>query len=273
MGAVVIYVTTHTLTLQCSVEMRGISSKMLSVMMTRSLPAQSRCYHSKAESTMDSTTAYQLDRYSRYIPAAISIKHLLDHGRTANQLGSFLFLKKEIPTRLANMIKELQLLPSDLKKQKECSQILNDYISSFREVLDFKEEKSGKDQLNNFTQILNNIRRRHLDTVPKMATAVFKMQSVNSSDGVGDTVQYFLDRLYINRISIHMLISQHNALLGEEKTLTGMVGTIDQKCDILAVCEDAYQAAAVLCDREYLDHPELKSFARDTTDDNLETQG
>lgn len=122
-----------------------------------------------------------------------------------------------------------------------------------------------------------------------MATAVFKMQSVNTSEvmlnfyffivfifilkGVSDTVQYFLDRLYINRISIHMLISQHNALLGEEKTLTGMVGTIDQKCDILAVCEDAYQAAAVLCDREYLDHPELKSFARDTTDDNLETQG
>ena len=91
--------------------------------------------------------------------------------------------------------------------------------------------------------------------------------------GVSDTVQYFLDRLYINRISIHMLISQHNALLGEEKTLTGMVGTIDQKCDIMAVCEDAYQAAAVLCDREYLDHPELKSFARDTTDENLETQG
>ena len=55
----------------------------------------------------------------RYIPAAISIKHLLDHGKTANQLGSFLFLKKEIPTRLANMIKELQLLPPDLKKQKE----------------------------------------------------------------------------------------------------------------------------------------------------------
>ena len=71
----------------------------------------------------------------RYIPAAISIKHLLDHGKTANQLGSFLFLKKEIPTRLANMIKELQLLPPDLKKQKECSQILNDYISSFRSVL------------------------------------------------------------------------------------------------------------------------------------------
>merc|ERR1719219_940805 len=131
-------------------------------MMTRLLPSQSRCYHSKVQSTgstMDTNTAFQLDRYSRYIPAAISIKHLLDHGKTANQLGSFLFLKKEIPTRLANMIKELQLLPSDLKKQKECSQILNDYISSFREVIDFKEDsKGGKEQLHNFANILNNIR-------------------------------------------------------------------------------------------------------------------
>ena len=145
---------------------------------------------------------------------------------------------------------------------------------SCREVLEFKEDsKGGTEHLQNFTHILNNIRRRHLDTVPKMATAVFKMQSVNSSEGVGDTVQYFLDRLYINRISIHMLISQHNALLGEEKTLTGMVGTIDQKCDIPAVCEEAYQAAAVLCDREYLDHPQLKAMAVDTTDENVDTMG
>jgi len=246
-------------------------------MMRRLLPSPARCYHSKVDytgSTMDANTAFQLDRYSKYIPAAISIKHLLDHGKTANQLGSYMFLKKEIPTRLANMIKELQLLPSDLKKQRECTQILNDYISSFREVIDFKEDsKGGSEQLHNFSNILNNIRRRHLDTVPKMATAVFKMQSINSSEGVGDTVQYFLDRLYINRISIHMLISQHNALLGEEKTLTGMVGTIDQTCDVLAVCEEAYQAAAVLCDREYLDHPELKAMALDTTDQNVATAG
>ena len=111
-----------------------------------------------------------------------------------------------------------------------------------------------------------------MDTVPKMATAVFKMQKVNSSEGVSETVQYFLDRLYINRISIHMLISQHNALLGDEKTLTGMIGTIETKCNILAVCEDAFNAAAILCDREYLDHPRLKATAIDTTDENEATQ-
>ena len=61
------------------------------------------------------------------------------------------------------------------------------------------DNKGSEKQLKEFTETLNVIRRRHLDTVPKMATAVFKMQKVNSSEGVSDTVQYFLDRLYINR--------------------------------------------------------------------------
>ena len=46
--------------------------------------------------------------------------------------GSFHFLKKEIPTRLANMIMELKLLPKDLMNQRECTEILSDYISSFK---------------------------------------------------------------------------------------------------------------------------------------------
>ena len=67
-------------------------------------------------------------------------------------------------------------------------------------MLVFDADRTGRpDQLANFTETLNVIRRRHLDTVPRMAAAVFKMTKVNSSEGVNETVQYFLDRLYINR--------------------------------------------------------------------------
>ena len=66
-----------------------------------------------------------------------------------------------------------------------------------------------------------------------------------------------------------MLISHYNALLGQSKTLTGMVGTIDQQCDITAICRDAYGAAAVLCDGEYFNHPELKATAKDLIQDLL----
>ena len=62
-----------------------------------------------------------------------------------------------------------------------------------------KEQGTPKD-LDCFTETVNMCRRRHLDIVPKMAQAVFKLNHVNSSEGVTETVQYFLDRLYINRL-------------------------------------------------------------------------
>jgi len=221
------------------------------------------------EKLLDANTLYHLDRYSRYTPAPISIKKLLEHGKVHDPKGSFYFLQKEIPTRLANMIMELRLLPEDLKKQKECAEILNDYISSFRDLIAFENECGTGKSLEKFNESLNIIRRRHLDTVPLMAQAVIKLNHMqNTSDGVNETIQYFLDRLYTNRISIHMLISHYNALLGQSKTLTGMVGTIDQQCDITAICRDAYEAAAVLCDGEYFNHPELKATAKDTTNDS-----
>lgn len=74
-------------------------------------------------------------------------------------------------------------------------------------MLIFDQDKKGStQQLENFTETLNVIRRRHLDTVPKMATAVFKMTKVNKTEGVSETVQYFLDRLYINRFKSFEII-------------------------------------------------------------------
>ena len=148
-----------------------------------------------------------------------------------------------------------------------------------------KDSGSDKD-LEHFKEAVNMIRRRHVDTVPTMAQAVFKLNSINNSEGVTRTVQYFLDRLYTNRsvsfhfvtmkgflysrISIHILGAHYNALLDEDKDLTGMVGTIEEKCDILGVCYDAYEASSIMCDHEYFDHPKLKAIAVDVSDHNEE---
>ena len=105
----------------------------------------------------------------------------------------------------------------------------------FREMLQF-EDQEGTGCLKNFNEALSIIRRRHLDTVPLMARAVMKLNSTMvMSEGVNYTIQYFLNRLYTNRISIHMLISHYAALCGQTKTVTGMVGTVDQDCDLTQV--------------------------------------
>lgn len=223
---------------------------------------------------LDSNTLHHLDIYSRYNPGPISIQHLLDHGRAADTGASFLFLRKEIPTRLANMIMELQLLPATLMEQRECMEIYQDYIRSFREIIAFERLTNTPEIHSKFTESLQSIRRRHVDTVPNMAQAVLRMNKFSPrQDGVTEAIQYFLDRLYTNRISIHMLISHYQSLHGITAHSEGLVGTIDPLCDLLHVAEQAYAAASLLCDNEYFDHPKLVATAVDTTDRNNDTKG
>ena len=72
---------------------------------------------------------------------------------------SFLFLRKEVPIRMANMIMEMELLPAELKLQAECAQILNDYISSFTHLVEFENIYGNEADLQNYTESLQECRQ------------------------------------------------------------------------------------------------------------------
>lgn len=62
-----------------------------------------------------------------------------------------------------------------------------------------------------FVTTLVNIRNRHNDVVPTMAQGVIEYKEAFGEDPVtNQNIQYFLDRLYMSRISIRMLINQHS---------------------------------------------------------------
>ena len=114
-----------------------------------------------------------------------------------------------------------------------------------------------------FTKCLQNLRLRHKDVVPTMAEAVMQMKAQHSQKHldtvrVESCIQYFLDRLYMSRISIHMLINQHVIIHGDEAPLSPVyVGSIDPYCDVPLIVEDAFNNAAFLCDQYYLQSPKL----------------
>lgn len=67
--------------------------------------------------------------------------------------------------------------------------------------------------INRFVSLLNHIRDRHSDVVQTMAQGIIELKesrggAVEPSTEV--SIQYFLDRLYMSRISIRMLINQHS---------------------------------------------------------------
>ena len=55
-----------------------------------------------------------MDALSRYNPSPLTMQQLVEFGKTATEPDSFHFLKKEVPVRLANIMKEINLLPSSL---------------------------------------------------------------------------------------------------------------------------------------------------------------
>jgi hypothetical protein len=63
---------------------------------------------------LDMKSLKLLDHYSQFNPSPLSIKQFIDFGQTASEAESFQFLRKEIPVRLSNIMKEINLLPGNL---------------------------------------------------------------------------------------------------------------------------------------------------------------
>ncbi|XP_069692459.1 pyruvate dehydrogenase (acetyl-transferring) kinase, mitochondrial isoform X1 [Periplaneta americana] len=200
-----------------------------------------------------------LDFYSQFNPSPLSIKQFIDFGLSACQRKSFVFLRKELPVRLANIMKEIHLLPDNLLRMPSVNLVNDWYVRSFEEILDFEKSDVTDEVLNRFCQALVKIRNRHTDVVQTMAQGVLELKESHEVDQqTENSIQYFLDRFYMSRISIRMLINQHTLLFGGE--LNGHsrhVGCIDPQCDLVGVVRDAYENARFLCDQYYLASPDL----------------
>uniref|UniRef100_A0A8B9KRM0 Protein-serine/threonine kinase n=1 Tax=Astyanax mexicanus TaxID=7994 RepID=A0A8B9KRM0_ASTMX len=156
----------------------------------------------------------KIEYYSRFSPSPLSIKQFLEFGRdNACEKTSYMFLRKELPVRLANTMREVNLLPDKLLSQPSVRLVQKWYMQSFVELLEY-ENRSPDDPhaLNDFLEALIEIRNRHNDVVPTMAQGLIEYKEKFGFDPfVTSNIQYFLDRFYTNRISFRMLINQHNA--------------------------------------------------------------
>nr|CAG4639258.1 EOG090X07QN [Daphnia magna] len=201
-----------------------------------------------------------LDHYSHFNPSPLSVKQFIDFGRSANEVRSFEFLRKELPVRLANIMQEINLLPQNLLRMPSVHLVHNWYVKSFTEILEFEDLKSvDQKKLLEFCHTLVKIRNRHADVVPTMAKGVIELRESHPVDQtVEHRIHYFLDRFYMSRIGIRMLINQHTLLFGGQMNNTRHIGCIDPNCDVQSVVRDAYENAKFLCDQYYLTSPDIE---------------
>ncbi|XP_028674475.2 pyruvate dehydrogenase (acetyl-transferring) kinase isozyme 2, mitochondrial-like isoform X1 [Erpetoichthys calabaricus] len=204
-----------------------------------------------------------IEHFAKFSPSPLSMKQFLDFGSTnACEKTSFVFLRQELPVRLANIMKEINLLPDRLVSTPSVQLVQSWYIQSLLDLLEFLD-KSPDDHsaLGDFTEALVTIRNRHNDVVPTMAQGLIEYKEAFGKDPVtNQNVQYFLDRFYMSRISIRMLINQHTLIFNgtTNPAHPNTIGSIDPQCDVSEVVRDAYESAKMLCDQYYLGSPELE---------------
>ncbi|TRY90448.1 hypothetical protein DNTS_011811 [Danionella cerebrum] len=201
-------------------------------------------------------------------------------SENACEKTSFTFLRQELPVRLANIMKEIDLLPDNLLRTPSVRLVQSWYMQSFQELLEFKEKNADDPEVNHdFTDAVIKVRNRHNDVVPTMAQGVVEYKETYGTDPItSQNMQYFLDRFYMSRISIRMLLNQHsetgsfNRIIVLQKFHSALlfggkvrynpahpkqIGSIDPSCRVTDVVKDAYENARNLCDRYYMNSPEL----------------
>lgn len=216
---------------------------------------------------MHVSSAEEIDKFAQYHPTVLTLERLIDFGlKNSSGKDSMLFLSKELPVRLANIMKEFNLLPEALLNMPSVQLVGGWYEQSFHDILQFRRHgdnsKPSDEAVHKFNDVLDTMQNRHSTVVETMAEGILEMKKEYgeaAQDGhTANCIQYFFDRLYASRIGLSMLIKHHLMLFGKLKSGDTYIGAIDPNCDILSIAEDAYDNARFLCDQYYMKSPKCK---------------
>jgi pyruvate dehydrogenase kinase 2/3/4 len=209
--------------------------------------------------------ADEINKFAQYHPTTLTLQNFVDFGsKNASERKSFSFLRNELSVRLANIMKEICLLPEPLLVTPSVSQVEEWYEQSFEDMMKFQTmDPDASGTLSKFSEALDTILNRHSSVVEAMANGVMEMKeqlqcSAEIPSHVENCIQYFLDRFYMNRISIRMLIHQHLLLFTKRDRKKQYAEAIDVNCDIQSIVQDAYQNARFLCEQYYSKAPDCE---------------
>lgn len=117
------------------------------------------------------------------------------------------------------------------------------------------------DYNNKFSKTLDNIKRRHDGVVTTVAQGILEYKRKRQRMQIDNTIQAFLDRFYMSRIGIRMLIGQHVALTDQRtQSDPNYVGIICTKTNVRDLAQEAIENARFVCEDHYglFDAPKVR---------------
>lgn len=224
------------------------------------------------------TLEEEMKRLASYAQTSVSLKATLDTGlglllpdgdeetstsrrqRTLIQIASF--LRRELPVRLARRVIELQQLPEGLHSMRSVQRVREWYEQSFVEIRRSRQPVDPETEAE-FFELISNVYERHAPTLITMARGVHELKhSLVAQHGAdfefGDltSIHSFLDKFYMSRIGIRILIGQYIELRREPQ-LEGYVGLINLETSPADIFQQAMEDARYMCERAHGDAPDV----------------
>jgi pyruvate dehydrogenase kinase 2/3/4 len=183
-----------------------------------------------------------------------------------------MFLQRELPIRFAHRVRDLEDVPrlSDMDSVKGVRDL---YIQSGREIIHFANEHAeGTDDTSEeeFAKLVESIYERHSNVLVQMARGAFEFRRnlMEEAQQAGNTeaankdsfalqnqIHAFLERFYMSRIGIRVLIGQYLAL--RQPPVENYIGIICSRTSPYEIVKRAIDDAAFMCTRKYGDAPEV----------------
>nr|POE96395.1 [pyruvate dehydrogenase (acetyl-transferring)] kinase, mitochondrial [Quercus suber] len=112
-----------------------------------------------------------------------------------------------------------------------------------------------------FSSTLEKIKRRHDSVVTTIAQGILEYKRKRQRMQIDHNIQAFLDRFYMSRIGIRMLIGQHIALTDQRTSSDpNYVGIICTKTNVRDLAQEAIENARFVCEDHYglFDAPKIR---------------
>ncbi|KAI1921611.1 [Pyruvate dehydrogenase (acetyl-transferring)] kinase isozyme 2 [Ophidiomyces ophidiicola] len=118
-----------------------------------------------------------------------------------------------------------------------------------------------RDYNNRFASTLHHIKRRHDSVVTTVAQGILEWKRKRQRLQIDSNIQSFLDRFYMSRIGIRMLIGQHIALTQQTHEYhPNYVGIICTRTNVRELAQEAIENARFVCEDHYglFDAPKVR---------------
>ncbi len=182
-------------------------------------------------------------------PTPLTVQQLFEFGqadrdREQSLLVAARFIQAEAPIRIARMAIELEHLGGGLAEMPSVVKTRLRYVESFFEVFEHAPLKTMEDE-KGFARLLARIKDRHVNVAASIGRGMRELKEKTGRNDPLFELQEDLDRFYLARIGIRMIVGQYLAL--HEDRGEGWTGIVCSRTRPAEIAEEAGAKASEMC--------------------------